>query len=140
MSSKTSSLIAMLVLSACGSESDDTTDPTENTSAPTTTAPTTTAPSTSGTDDSTSGNATTTSDVDESSGDDSSGDHGSSGHDSGSGTDSHGTTGGSMCDILGDGCHDNMTPEGIECHLIGHDGDEAACAEVFEMCVATCGL
>lgn len=76
----------------------------------------------------------------ESTGADSTG-HGSTGHDETAGTD-HGTgdTEGTVCDVLGEGCHDNMTKEGIECHLIGHDGDVAACEEVFEMCAEICGL
>ena len=77
---------------------------------------------------------------DESSGhnDESTGHHDETGnHDTG--TDS-GTTGQTVCEILGEGCHDNMTPEGIDCHLLGHDGDEAACMEVFDMCAEICGL
>jgi hypothetical protein len=50
------------------------------------------------------------------------------------------TTSHGVCDVIGEGCHDNKTPEGINCHLVGHEGDEAACMEIFEMCVEICGL
>lgn len=65
---------------------------------------------------------------------DETGHHETEGHESGE-TGEH-----SLCEILGEGCHDNMTPEGIDCHLTGHDGDEAACMKIFEMCAEICGL
>lgn len=60
---------------------------------------------------------------------------GGTGHDSGSET-SEATS----CDILGSGCHDNKTPEGMECHEIGHTGDVAACDKALEMCSKICGI
>lgn len=49
-------------------------------------------------------------------------------------------TAGGLCELIGEGCHDSMTPEGIECHLMGHDGDEAVCAKIYGMCAELCGL
>ena len=34
----------------------------------------------------------------------------------------------------------HKTEEGQACHLLGHDGDEDACAKAFEMCAEICGL
>jgi hypothetical protein len=63
-------------------------------------------------------------------------------HDTSSGSTDTGseTSPPSVCDVIGEGCHDNKTPEGIDCHLVGHDGDEAACMEIFDMCAEICGL
>jgi hypothetical protein len=54
----------------------------------------------------------------------------------------HGTDTGApdSCDELGSGCHDNKTPEGMECHDIGHAGDVAACDKAYDMCAKICGL
>lgn len=77
-------------------------------------------------------------------------DHGSSGgHDSSGGATSHdhGSTGGSTgaddasqasCDELGSICHDVADALGMMCHDVGHEGDEAACAEIWVECVAHC--
>jgi hypothetical protein len=153
MSTKMLGLAALLTIVACGTESDDdtTTDPTDASMTAQTMTSAMTSP-TSDDDDATSADPTTDPTDATTSGDD----HGSSGHDDATttdhGTDDHGTddhgaddhgtgtTAGSLCDILGEGCHDNMTPEGIDCHLIGHDGDEAACAEIYDACVEICGL
>jgi len=67
------------------------------------------------------------------------------GHDTTGGSDTtaahdSGSTGETVCDVLGEGCHDNKTPEGIECHLVGHDGDIAACEKVYDACAEICGL
>jgi hypothetical protein len=67
----------------------------------------------------------------------------SSGHmDESSTAADHGTgdTGAGVCDEIGTGCHDIKTPEGQECHDLGHDGDEAACQKAYEMCAKICGL
>lgn len=44
------------------------------------------------------------------------------------------------CSDLGSGCHDSMTKLGVMCHDIGHDGDETACAEAWDMCREECGF
>lgn len=63
-------------------------------------------------------------------------------HDESSTAADHGTgdTGAGVCDEIGTGCHDIKTPEGQECHDLGHDGDEAACQKAYEMCAKICGL
>ncbi len=83
-------------------------------------------------------------------GEESTGDDGSTGHDSstaaaesGSTGDDHSTgteTGDAVCPLLGSGCHDVATVEGQECHDIGHDGDEVACAAALVECTEICGL
>jgi hypothetical protein len=67
----------------------------------------------------------------------------STGHqDESSSGDDHGTgeTGASSCDLIGSGCHDDKTAEGIACHDIGHGGDVAACDEALDMCAKICGF
>jgi hypothetical protein len=65
---------------------------------------------------------------------------GSTGHEETEGHDAGSETGHGVCDVIGEGCHDNETKEGIACHLLGHDGDEMVCMEAFEMCAEICGL
>lgn len=115
------------------------TDPTTtSTTATTTTASTSTETASSSASSSEDGSSGTTDDTapsDSSGSDSGTGHDGSTGHDSGSSS-----TGASLCEILGEGCHDNETDEGQACHLIGHDGDEAACEKAFDMCAEICGL
>ncbi len=68
-------------------------------------------------------------------------DHGTTDH----ATTDHGTTDHATtstdepsCAALGAGCHDAEDEVGMMCHEIGHDGDEAACAEAWEMCKEAC--
>ncbi len=145
---KTLSLIAVLVCAGCPADDDDDTGAetgsTSNTTTTTaSTTDTTTASTTLGTSDATESSGPGSSSESEGSSDhghdtsaghDTSGDHGTSGHDSGS------ETGQTVCDMLGEGCHDNETKEGQMCHLVGHDGDEAACEKIFDMCAKICGL
>ena len=100
-----------------------------------------TNPVTDGTSSEDGGDSTGSTSAEESTGHAESTGHDSTGHvdDSTSGSESS-STGQTVCDILGEGCHDNKTPEGIDCHLVGHDGDEAACEEIFDMCAKICGL
>ena len=45
------------------------------------------------------------------------------------------------CAELGQRCHDFDTPDAEmarECHDVGHEGDEAACAEIYDECLAVC--
>jgi len=66
------------------------------------------------------------------------GDHDeSTGADHGTGSETSAAT---SCDILGSGCHDNKTPEGMECHDLGHDDDIAACDAALAECTEICGL
>jgi hypothetical protein len=50
----------------------------------------------------------------------------------------------SMCSQLADGCHELAdAPDAgmaLECHETGHDGDENACAEIFNECADLCGI
>lgn len=45
------------------------------------------------------------------------------------------------CHELGHLCHDLDDGEGLahECHEAGHAGDEAACVEIYDACIALCG-
>ena len=67
------------------------------------------------------------------------------------GTDSTGSTDGTdstgaddasnaNCADLGSGCHDVPGRIPQMCHDVGHDGDEMACAQIWEQCVEACGL
>lgn len=44
------------------------------------------------------------------------------------------------CRVIGAGCHDATTPLGVECHDVGHNGDEAVCAEAWVQCKRECGF
>ncbi len=96
-------------------------------------------------------------DHDHDDGDHGTSDDGATGTEDGDGSDgsssatSSGTTGGdestgddgtadASCAELGSGCHDTQTPLGVMCHDVGHDGDEAACAEVWVECKEHCGF
>ncbi len=48
--------------------------------------------------------------------------------------------GSAMCEDLGHLCHDFDTGEGLghECHEVGHAGEQEACAEIYDECIAFC--
>jgi hypothetical protein len=44
------------------------------------------------------------------------------------------------CAALGSNCHDVPGEVALMCHDVGHDGDELACAEIWQACREACGF
>lgn len=42
------------------------------------------------------------------------------------------------CDLLATRCHDSQTDLGVECHELGHAGDDSACGPRKDECLAEC--
>jgi hypothetical protein len=54
--------------------------------------------------------------------------------------DDHGGEASPMCEELGEVCHEpgETNEMAQECHVIGHDGDAAACEMAYDECIAFC--